>query len=248
MEDRILLIPAGFAPEPEAMVDLAAFRALLRRLEEFLPLDIFRFPWLKGEEPCEPDPVALAERMAQAIRPEHHVVDIGTGAEILLTALSQRPARSLVVAGFLSSEATLRGCGEPSVAASVAAISALSLNPTQIVPLVMAGADDALVQGVMRKVEASVNKDLFAASIRRFNDIDYTGTLRLTLPTLYLNIAFPLAGADTLFEVFRAHVPGAASETLHEWPMRLQEEGAGHELADKVIPFIEGVINARRAR
>lgn len=241
-DDRILLVPAGFAPGLETMDILPTFRALRRRLAEFMPVDVYRFPWLHGEEACEGSPEGVASRIAEGIRAEHHVLDLGTGAEILLLALTRRPSRSLVVAGFFSSEATVRGAGQPSVAAAVAAMSALSVNPAQIMPLVMAGADEDLVQRVLASVDASINKALFAEVIRRFHETDFNGALRLTIPALCLEIAFPVPGADRLLDVFRDHVPGAASDVLHEWPMRLHEEAAGHELADKVIPFIEGVI------
>jgi hypothetical protein len=40
-------------------------------------------------------------------------------------------------------------------------------------------------------------------------------------------------------------VPGAVRDEVSEWGIHVHEEAGGHELADKVVPFIEGVIAAR---
>jgi hypothetical protein len=55
-DDRILLLPPGFAPDPAWMERMAAPRAALQRMREVAPVDIFRWPWLRGQEPSGGNP------------------------------------------------------------------------------------------------------------------------------------------------------------------------------------------------
>jgi phosphotransferase system HPr-like phosphotransfer protein len=125
-------------------------------------VDIFRWPWLRGQEPSGSDPEQVVERLEAAIRPQHHLVDLGTGSELLLIALGRRPARSLSVAGFFASAATLKTAGEHGLAAAVLAVTALSVTPAQIVRIAMQGADEDETREAVASVEASVDTELFA--------------------------------------------------------------------------------------
>ena len=248
MDDRILLIPPGFAPDPGSIDELASIRVLSQRLSELMPVDLYRWPWLRGQERCSSDPHEVAVRLEQEIRPEHHVVDLGTGTELLLLALSRRPARSLCVAGFFASVATLKAAGEPELAAAVAAITALSVNPAQIIPVVMQGADEQQSAAAAARVEGTLDKVLFAEVIQRYHCIEFREPAEIRVPALYLHISFPVPGSDRFFPLFRRWVPAARRADLIEWPTRVHLEQGGQELADKVIPFIQGVMDGRELR
>jgi hypothetical protein len=84
----------------------------------------------------------------------------------------------------------------------------------------------------------------------RRRDEDYSEvTIKPTsIPTLYLSLSVLPAGSE-IFAILRRYAPEAVDGgPLNEWGMRLHEEAGGHELADKVIPFIQGVIAAREKR
>jgi hypothetical protein len=69
----------------------------------------------------------------------------------------------------------------------------------------------------------------------------------LDIPVLFLTSSATLThGKEERFEVFRRYAPGARHKELKEWGARLHEEAGGHELADKVIPFIQEVIAQRQ--
>ena len=50
MDDRILLVPPVWAPDPRIFESWAAPRVLLTKLEGILPVDILRWYTLKGEK------------------------------------------------------------------------------------------------------------------------------------------------------------------------------------------------------
>jgi phosphotransferase system HPr-like phosphotransfer protein len=210
-------------------------------------VDIFRWPWLRGQEPSGSDPEQVVERLEAAIRPQHHLVDLGTGSELLLIALGRRPARSLSVAGFFASAATLKTAGEHGLAAAVLAVTALSVTPAQIVRIAMQGAAEDETRAAVTSVEASVDKELFANVIRRYHATDFTGRVQIDLPALYLQMLVPVPGSDRLDQVFKRMAPAAEMGELELWPSQVYEEAGGHELADKVIPFIQKVIAERGA-
>lgn len=247
-DDRFLLLPAGFAPDPATMERLPALRRLVERLAGELPLDVHRWPWLHGEGGNATTPEGVISGIAAAIGPRHHVVDLGTGSDLLLMAVAGSPARSLSVAGFFASAATLRAAGEDSVAAAVAAITAMSVNATQILPVVMQGAAETKLDAIVREVDASYDRGLFSDLIRQFHETDYTGRALVTTPALYLDLPTPIPNPESLFAVFRRFVPEGRRHTLQQWGVSLHQEGAGDELADAVISFTREVIAAREAK
>ncbi|MEX2237712.1 MAG: hypothetical protein WEB00_09280 [Dehalococcoidia bacterium] len=244
-DDRILLLAPVFASDP-AMVDIwPAYRALVDELSAFLPVDLFHGWMAAPTRRSVEDAISL---LVEAITPEHHVVALGTAAQLLLGALSRRLARSLATAGSLSSAATLEAAGEADLGAAMRAVASLAFTPAQMIPVVMEGAGRRQIDEVIATAEASSNKSLLAEVLERFHETDFSGRTPVTIPALYLDISFPIPGADRLFELFKESVVNAQRDELLIWPMRMHEAAGGHELAGKIIPFIQSVIAEREQR
>ena len=121
---------------------------------------------------------------------------------------------------------------------------AMSSGP-QILRLVMQGADEQYLAEEMKRVERDVDpvklEAMFVpgdpASLQEFT---------LSQPSLYLEMALEIAGADESAQIFKMFVPGARVDRLECWPLKLHEDEGGRELAGKIVPFIEEVI-ARRS-
>jgi hypothetical protein len=71
MDDRILLVPPTWSPDPGVLESWPSPQALLRRLRSSYPVDILRWPSLKGEKRVgsgwEPAVNAFARRCAANI-------------------------------------------------------------------------------------------------------------------------------------------------------------------------------------
>jgi hypothetical protein len=80
-------------------------------------------------------------------------------------------------------------------------------------------------------------------------DLDLSKRVRLGIPVLYLETPMPFPSPPELrLQIFRSMAPDLRHEVLNEWPLRMQEEAGGEELAGKVIPFIQEVIAEREAK
>jgi hypothetical protein len=252
-DDRILLVPVFFASAPRVFEKWPAVRVLLARLRGFLPVDIHLWPSAEGSPRTGASEGfdAILARLRGSIKPNHHVVDLGTGGEFLLTVLARQPARSLVVAGYQPMPATVELTGDSTLANAMRFIGQARrtnlgerTNPEPLVRMTMQGLDEKQIAEVVRDIEEHVDLSRGPGSELM------TGTSLLTdevvdLPALHLLLPVPLPGIERTFEFFKKHVPRARTEPLEVWPLRVHEEEGGHELADKVIPFIQSVIAER---
>ena len=244
MDDRILLVPFGLTPDPRSYETWASPRILLTMLKGFLPVDIFRWPHLKSEKPIGYGWEAMAEAFRAQIRPEHHIVDVGTGNPILLQAAATIGARSLITVGFLETVPTLEARGDTAMANVMRLQYDLSeAGAAQVIPLLMQGADEDYLAAAIREVNESIDQTRKNQSPRvsetQGSPIE-AGILEI--PSLFLD---PPLYLDGTFELFKHYAPAARRDTLKGWGTRVHEEDGGRELANKVIPFIQEVIAAR---
>jgi hypothetical protein len=247
MDDRILAVPLTVAPDPAVFEKWPALKALLSRLREFLPVDFVIQPTLKGQKASGRGNVALVKALVAQVRPEHHVLAFSC-SELLLVALLQRPVRSLIASGFFPSPRAMAAHEDESLAAGLAAIMPIISNPGQFVRIVMSGADEELINRTTREIEATVDKDLLQRIWYGTEPpISVPSGRTLDFPALYLTLPVLTPGRDEVFDYFRRHVPNTKLDQLHEWGFHLHEEKGGHELANKVIPFIQEVIAQREA-
>jgi hypothetical protein len=180
------------------------------------------------------------------LRPEHHIVNISGGVEPILFAIQGCPVRSYCAVGFGPGAGTVAAEGDASLTAALRATARLSTNPSQLVPMVMQGADEALVQSAIADVRRTCDWAVLTRGHAAAPERNYRAWITpLDVPALYLSLPFILPGSERLFDIFRRYLPQAREEQLHEWPIRMHEGAGGHEVADKVIPFIEEVIAAR---
>jgi hypothetical protein len=242
--DRILLIPAVWAPDPSVFEKWPALRALMQRLRAFLPVDILLWPSLKGQAREDSAVKTHEQAIRRQVRAVHHVLDVSGLPQHLLRA---DPAiRSLVVAGFIPSQAIARAADDPLLITALQAARGVAANPAQMIPLTMQGATEADIERTI----AEVNRTLDIDFLRRFTDerraAATTAIPTSQAPALYLSIALTIPGGEKLFEIFQRIAPNAEDGgQLQQWPSELHREGAGYELADKAIPFIERVIAER---
>jgi hypothetical protein len=252
MDDRILLIPTTFAPDPAVFEKWAAPRALMQRLRAFLPVDVFLWPTLMGQ-PAEGSSTECVDRaIRRQLRNEHHLVNVSMRQEPLLTVLAERPARSHAAAGYFPFVQSVTGKVDSLLATSIEAIRAVTLNVAQLVPQMMQGAGEAEIEKAVSEVEATRNSGFLTRWVEESLVEHRAGrskpvTPSSHTPTLYLSLPVAIPGGERIVEIFRSYVPNARVDELHEWGLHLHEEAGGHELADKVIPFIEEVIAAREA-
>jgi hypothetical protein len=243
MDDRILFLPLPWTPDPAVYEKWPASRALLSRLRSFLPVDTVIWPTLKGQEVVGDTQDCMANALRARLRPEHHVLSV-VSSNWLLEVLGETRARSLVASGFFPSPSVMAARGDTTLASAMLGTLSVFLNPTQFMRVVMTGADDFVIEQAARDVRLTFDRDLLERiwADPRTND---RPPRTLSIPTLYLTLPVRTPGADEVFAYFRSVVPGARHDELHEWGFHLQEETGGHELADKVIAFIEEVIAAR---
>jgi hypothetical protein len=221
-------------------------QALLERLRTFLPVDHFRWPSLPGE-PCEGDPQdCLVEAFQAQLQPVHHDLCF-VASELILLALSRNTPRSLTTTAFIPSPATV--VDDDVLATALTAQNVISRKLSQVVPLIMQGANEAEVERVTADLRRTSNYDFVARLRDAFVTHPRAPERPLEVPVLYLSPALQVnPGEEPIFTLFRSFVPEARHGSLTEWGLRIHEEDGGHELADKVIPFIQGVIAAREKR
>ncbi|HEX5915825.1 MAG TPA: hypothetical protein VFY54_22200 [Rubrobacter sp.] len=247
-----MLVPVSFAPDP-AMFDVwAAPRALLQRLRAFLPVDTFLWPTLKGQ-PADGSPSECVDQaIRRQLREEHHIVNVSTAQEPFLTLLGDRPARSHTAAGYFPFPPSVTGKVDSLLATALEAIRTMAPHPAQFLPQLMQGAEETEIKNAVSKVEGTLNSGFLAGWVQEALAEQQSGILKTIkpssrTPTLYLSLPVALPGGERIVEIFRSYVPNARVDELHEWGLHLHEEAGGHELADKVIPFIQNVIADREA-
>jgi class 3 adenylate cyclase len=245
VDDRILLIPPLYAPDWNVIETWPAGHAFSLRLKAFLPLDILLWPTLKGQR-CEGDTPTewVLNALRRQIRPEHHVLAIVSG-EALLMALGEHPARSLIISGFFPSPTALAARGENTLAGAMVGVQAILSNPLQLMRAVMAGADEDVVERAAHEVALSLDRPVLE-NVQADEPLRNPQTAAtLSLPTLYLRLPTPTPGMEERFAFFRSYIPDARHDELHEWGLHMHQEEGGHELANKVISFIEEAIASR---
>jgi hypothetical protein len=99
VNDRILLVPPIWAPDPAVVQKWPALHALLLKLPAFLPVDFFLWPTLRGQEVLGTGVECLLNAFRRQLRPEHHVLAQGSFGEVLLEVLAMQPAASLTMWG-----------------------------------------------------------------------------------------------------------------------------------------------------
>ena len=177
------------------------------------------------------------------LQPVHHVLCF-VGSEVILLALSRKPIRSLTTTAFIPSPATV--VGDDVLATALTAQNVISRKLSQVVPLIMQGATEGEVESVIADLRRTSNYDFVAGLRDDFVSKPRAPERPLDIPALYLSPAVQVnPGEEPIFAIFRSFVPRAQRGVLTEWGLRIQEEDGGHELADKVIPFIEEVIATR---
>ena len=246
MDDRILLLPPTWAPDPHAAAAAASVRALLDRLEAFLPLDIFVGPTLKGSKRLGTGVEWLLASIREQVRPEHHIVASSTHTEPLLVVLSSQPARSLTIPGFYASPATALAAGDEALASVMTAAHTVVMHgPSEMFPQLMEGADPAQVDIIVRNLEGGLDRQALIEITSDFIETDFLGKAHVELPVLYLapTTATPAAGLDLL----KRFASDVQTGQLQSWGLRIQEEAGGIELAEKAIEFIKQVIAERGA-
>jgi hypothetical protein len=243
MDDRILLIPSIAAPDPAVYEHWPALHALRERLDSFLPVDTLLWPTLKGQ-PREGSPAeSLKNAVRRQIRPEHHVLAF-VCTEPLLAELCEGEVRSLITTPFVPAPNSMSARGDGTLEGAMRAMVQLMANPSQFVRLTMTGAAENVVTKTVEEVERTLDR---AASekFRGYEWLDLKAPGTLPVPALYLTAAALTPGRDEVFDYFRSLVPNTKLDQLQHFGPRLHEEAGGHELAGKVIPFIEAVIAAR---
>jgi hypothetical protein len=247
VDDRILLVPPYWAPDPAVYNNWPMVRTAVVQLQSFLPVDHFRWPSLPGEL-SEGDPQdCVLEAFHRQLQSWHHVLCL-LASELVLCAVSEKPVRSLIAAAFIPSPATAARSDDDVLAAALTAQNVISSKLSQVVPMLMQGAGETEVDRVI-------------AELRRTSDYKFVGRLRdavvshprlperpIDIPALYLSPAVLVnPGEEPIFAIFRSYAPGARRDELVDWGRRLHDEAGGLELAGKVIPFIQDVIAQREA-
>ena len=246
-DDRILLILPLSLPDPERLEAVPATATLLKRLRSFLPVDCLIWPTLRGYQH-----LAASWRSGDdvdayvkaSVKPEHHTLDL-TGSSVAL--LNVGKARSHTSVGVVLNAGTFAAWGEPSLATTSEAIVPLTLNPAQFLRAIMQGSDQGAIDEAVERAEATLDRGVLAHVAELFSrDLDLSKRVRLDIPVLYLETPMPFPSPPGLrLEIFRSMATNLRHDVLNEWPLRIQEEAGGYELADKVIPFIEQVIAER---
>jgi hypothetical protein len=246
-DDRILriLVPWG-GPDHAA---LPAVDMLRVQLERVLPVDDFRWPFWESIDAVNPLAAAV-QALASAVKPCHHVVDVGGGSsEALLRALATSGVvpRSITFAGFFPSANRLRAAGHSDAAAWIDMGAQVLVNPHQWIGIVMQGAPEAVRNERARMIQETVDFRALALTLRQYDETWEEFEVRpLSCPALYLQMPVLVPGLEFAEEILRQFLPELQIGQLQVYGLRLQEEEGGVELARKVIPFIEAAMTRPR--
>jgi hypothetical protein len=253
MDDRFLLVPAPFMPRPASWKKWPGMRSLLSRLESYLPVDVFPWPTVRGTEAGKGN-AGVTGALLEEIKPYHHVVDGagGAGLGILLVAKNlPEPPRSVTLVGFFPTPATARAMGKDALAESMDALfGVVSSGPaTALIQLQAEGASEDFIQTARAQIERELDRAHLQAYMERARDTDFSRQrFEMPFPILYLRmLRFPGADSEEADEMIKQLVPNAEIDSLEKWGNRIHVEEGGHELAGKVVAFVERVIAARSA-
>jgi hypothetical protein len=243
VDDRILFVPPVWCPDAAVFERWASVRAFMRRLRPIMPVDILRWPTLKGM-PREGQGVdCTLNAMRTQLRQEHHVVDAGgTAGEALLQVLSTSPARSLTLCGFYPHPGNPEFDEDPEAATIYRTIvSVMVSGPAQMVPIVMGDAAEWEVVDTVARIDRTLDREVL-------QEIQWQQPMTcaaLSTPTLLLSLPVPVPMSEAAYEVLRRVVPGVRRDSLTLWGTRVQEGDGGEELAAKVVAFVDSVISQR---
>jgi hypothetical protein len=250
VDDRILFAPWPWAPTPEVVGRWPAVRVLLQRLREKWPLDLVRWPTIKGEtDDSEDARETMRHVLSAALRAEHHIVANGMG-DYWLEVLARNPPQSVTATTLVASPGTLLASGGSLAESSVRVLRMeMSRRPGALLPALFQGAEPGLVESLVHQVEETTDQLLVSRLIAEsLEDMDdHSGRWVIDVPALYLAPAALLPGHEPMERAFKTFFPRTAVSELALWGLKMQEEDAGDEFADKVIPFIQKVI-AERAK
>jgi hypothetical protein len=118
-------------------------------------------------------------------------------------------------------------------------------RPGQFLPFIMQGASAQEIEAAERQLEATLDKEALDAIFEAVADVVFPEMVTLEVPAVFFVLPTPFPGGQVEYEIFQKMVPGVKRDELTIWPGQIHLVDGGNELADKVIPFIEGVIAAR---
>jgi hypothetical protein len=246
VDDRVLLVPPVFAPDPDVLRSWASPGILISRLNDRWPVDFVRWPTIKGTATSTGGSLeALVQAVRAVITPQHHVVDISFGGGSLTLGLWECPPRSLSVAGFVGTLASLRAAGHPELADATQISQSIITVPGQFLPFIMQGATPQEIEAAERQLDATLDKEALAEVFEAVADVVFAELVTLDVPAVFFVLPTPFPGGEVEYEIYQTLVPGVKRDELSIWPGEIHRVEGGNELADKVIPFIEGVIAAR---
>jgi hypothetical protein len=119
-------------------------------------------------------------------------------------------------------------------------------GPGQAFPVLMEGADPRQVHSIVSALEGVMDRQAHIEVTADFIETDFLGKARVDVPILCLEPATNVPSAPP--DLLRYLASDVREGRLQEWGTRLQDEEGGHELADKLIPFIQQVIAEREAK
>ena len=246
MRERVLFVPAWFN-SPQSCYRYPGLRALLTALESTFDLDIYHWPTVKGGPDAPPTWQGNADALRSALQPGIHVVDSGTGTALLMLALTrQTEVRSFTAPGLVTPPATLRSLAMDSLADAAEFVFSM-LSSQQYVRLLMQGATEAQWADAASVMDDDVNWPYARELTKSMPELSLVNErVHVDVPALYLDTPLTVAGFAEMREVFLRFVPGAETGELKLWPVRMQDQDAGYELAAKVTEFI-GRVAARNA-
>jgi hypothetical protein len=149
------------------------------------------------------------------------------------------------VAGFAGTLASLRAAGYPELADATQASQAIMTRPGQFLPFIMQGASAQEIETAERQLEATLDKEALEGIFEEVADVVFPEIVTLEVPAVFFVLPPPFPGGQVEYEIYQEMVPGIRRDELTIWPGQIHLVDGGHELADKVIPFIQEVIAAR---
>ncbi|MEX2238990.1 MAG: hypothetical protein WEB00_15840 [Dehalococcoidia bacterium] len=248
MDGRILALAPSWSPDTATFLSLPIGRALTRRLEAVCAVDWFDWPTAHGRwDGAEPILDSFRRQFREQVSAQHHVLDIAaTGAGILLKAVVDSPARSLIVADFYPSPETLRRLELHSLAAAMEGVYQLASSPTQAAITALEGSDPNEERRILQLFEENVDHNALSAYMRDLVDFDIAEEdCQVTVPALCLKTRYLMPGEDERRAIFQSYAPLMTTGDLKIFPFTFLSEEPGHELAGHVVRFIKKVERSR---